>query len=213
MIAVLAGGTGLVGGECLRLLLEEPRYQRVLALTRRPLTVHHKLAQTAADFPDLAGLSPEIAGGDVFCCLGTTIGKAGSPEAFRRVDRDFPVALARKCAALGARRFLLVSSLGADPDSRLLYSRVKGECERDVAALPFEAVVLLRPALLLGRRAESRPAEAFAQAVLPALSSALVGPLRRYRPVEASAVARAMLRLAGEALSGVRVVESDELLS
>lgn len=206
MIALLAGATGLVGGECLRRLLAEPRYAKVFAPTRRPLPEHPKLVQLPAEFD--AELPAELAGGDVFCCLGTTIRKAGSQDAFRRVDHGIILALARRALGSGARQFLLVSSIGADPASGVFYSRVKGEVERDVAALPFRSVAILRPSLLLGARAESRPGEALAQAAAPLLSLLLAGPLKGYRPIEAAVVARALLRAALEAVPGVRVLES-----
>ena len=210
-MALVAGATGLVGGECLSRLLADARYGRVWALARRPLPEHPRLTTLPADYESLAPLPLELEGGDVFCCLGTTIGKAGSAEAFRRVDYDYVLALARRAAERRARTFLLVSSSGANAGSRLLYPRVKGEAERDVAALPFRSVRLLRPSLLLGKRAESRPAEALGRAMAPLLSRLMIGPLKKYRPIEADVVARAMLRLAAEPTPGVVVIESDEL--
>lgn len=211
--ALLLGATGLVGGECLSLLLEEPRYATVFAPSRRPLGAHPKLVGQSVDFETPPVLPAELAGGDVFCCLGTTIAKAGSPASFRRVDYDYVLALARRASERGMRQFVLVSSLGADPRSKLLYPRVKGEAERDIAALPFESVHLLRPSLLLGKRGESRPAEAAVQALAPLLSWVLVGPLRKYRPIGAVVVAKAMLRLAAQAAPGVQIIESDRLLT
>ncbi|MBI4346199.1 MAG: oxidoreductase [Elusimicrobia bacterium] len=207
--ALLAGATGLVGGECLRLLLESPAYSRVYAPARRALPPHPKLSALPAELA--APLPLDLAGGHVFCALGTTYRKAGSAEAFRAVDYGLVLALARAAADRGAARFLLVSSSGADAASRFLYPRVKGEAERAVAVLPFEAVSILRPSLLLGPRAEPRPAEAVGRALAPLLALLLVGPLRRWRPIEASVVARAMLTLAAADDRGARIVESDEL--
>jgi uncharacterized protein YbjT (DUF2867 family) len=122
---------------------------------------------------------------------------------------DYPRTVAEAAARNGAERFLLVSAMGADASSSIFYNRVKGEAEDAVRTLPFKEVAILRPSLLLGERAEQRPAEALAQRFAPRLSPLLRGPLRKYRPVEAATVARAMVRLAKAGRRGVRVVESD----
>lgn len=210
--AVLLGATGLVGGHCLELLLADAAYARVRVVGRRALPREDaKLEQRVVDFDRLEEQADAFAADDVFCCLGTTIRAAGSQEAFRRVDHDYPLAAARLASARGAKRFLLVTAMGADPGSRIFYNRVKGEVERDVSALPFEGVALLRPSLILGDRADRRPAEALAQRLAPALSPLLLGPLRKYRAIDATAIARAMVRLAKEGVRGVRPVESDAL--
>jgi uncharacterized protein YbjT (DUF2867 family) len=210
--ALVLGATGLVGGLCLELLLADPAWSRVTVVARRPSgRSHPRLAEVVAGFERLEEHADAFAVDDVFCCLGTTIRKAGSQEAFLRVDHDFPVAAARLASARGARRFLLVTALGADAGSRVFYNRVKGEVERDVSAIPFEGVALLRPSLILGDRAERRTAETLAQRLAPLAAPLLVGPLRRYRAVDARAVARAMVRLASDGFRGVRVVENDEI--
>jgi len=210
--ALVLGATGLVGGHCLELLLGDPAWSRVNVVARRPSgRTHPRLTEVVADFERLEAHAEAFAVDAVFCCLGTTIRKAGSQEAFLRVDHDYPVAAARLASARGARRFLLVTALGADAGSRVFYNRVKGEVERDVSALPFEGVALLRPSLILGDRAERRTAEALAQRLAPLAAPLLVGPLRKYRAIDATAVARAMVGLAREGFRGVRVVENDEI--
>ncbi len=208
--ALLLGATGLVGGHVLALLLDDPAYGGVLVLGRRAVPREHpKLRQETVDFDRLRDFSGVVRAQDVFCCLGTTIRAAGSREAFRRVDLDYPRTVAEAAARNGAERFLLVSAMGADASSSIFYNRVKGEAEDAVRTLPFKEVAILRPSLLLGERAEQRPAEALAQRFAPRLSPLLRGPLRKYRPVEAATVARAMVRLAKAGRRGVRVVESD----
>jgi uncharacterized protein YbjT (DUF2867 family) len=210
--ALLLGATGLVGGNVLDLLLNDPAYGRVVVLGRRPVDRRHpRLEQHVAELGRLDEHAGHFAVDDVFCCLGTTIRAAGSQEAFRRVDHDYVVGAARVAAAAGARRYLLVTAAGADSGSRFFYNRVKGDAEAGVRAQPFQGVVILRPSLILGPRAERRAAEALAQRVAPALGALLIGPLRRYRAVEAKTVARAMVRLAKERPRGVRVVESEEI--
>lgn len=201
--ALIAGGSGLVGGCLLRLLLEAPEYSAVAAAARRPLGVSHpKLTEVGFPPGALAGPGPD----EVFCCLGTTLAKAGSREAFRGVDYELPLALARWAAKSGAKRFHLVTSLGADARSRVFYSRVKGEVEDAVAGAGVPSIAIYRPALLLGERTERRTAERLAQRALPLLAPFMVGPLRDYAPVRAEAVALAMLRVAREEPGGRRAV-------
>lgn len=210
--ALVLGATGLVGGLCLDLLLADPAWSRVTALVRRPSgRAHPRLTEVVADFERLDEHAGAFAVSDVFCCLGSTIRKAGSREVFYRVDHDYPVAAAGLASARGARRFLLVSSLGGDAGSRVFYNRVKGEVERDVSAVPFAGVAIFRPSLILGPRDERRAAEAIFQKVMPLASPLLVGPLRKYRAIRADTVARAMVRLAREGFRGVSVLESDEI--
>lgn len=209
--ALVLGATGLVGDHCLELLLEDDRYSRVRVLTRRPLTRRHrKLEVFQVDFEALEERPELFRVDDVFCCLGTTMARAGSEAAFRRVDHDYPVQAAELAVAEGADQFLLVSAIGADPQSSIFYNRVKGEVEVAVKRLPFRAVWVLRPSLLLGEREELRVGEKLASVVSRPLAPIMVGRLRRYRPVEARDVAAAMVRLAE--LDGTGgVVESDEI--
>ncbi|QRN95133.1 oxidoreductase [Archangium violaceum] len=207
--AVVAGASGLVGGSLLDTLLDSPRYREVLSLGRRPLSRQHpKLVQRTVDFARLAE-EPLPPVDDAFCCLGTTIKKAGSQEAFRAVDHDAVLAFARAAKQAGARRFLVVTALGANPRSRVFYNRVKGEVEEALKGLGFESLVILQPSLLLGERAESRPGERAA-----IVASRVLAPLLRplgSRPIEARTVARAMLALALDAPQGVRLAPSGEL--
>jgi uncharacterized protein YbjT (DUF2867 family) len=148
---------------------------------------------------------------DVFCCLGTTMKQAGSEAAFRQVDFIYVVSLAGLALGAGAKQFLLVSSLGASPTSRIFYSRVKGETEAAITALPFEGRQIFRPSILVGERRERRAGESFGAAVMRGTAFALLGPLRKYRPIAAATVAEAMVRVALRAPRGVNVYESDEI--
>jgi uncharacterized protein YbjT (DUF2867 family) len=203
----MAGATGLVGGHVLRRLLAHPSYSRVEVLVRRELPIRvPKLIQHIVDFEHLdAGLAD-----DVFCCLGTTIAKAGSQEAFRHVDHDYPLALARLGKAAGTQQFLMVSSLGADARSSVFYLRVKGETERDIAATGLPKVVFMRPSFLFGERLEQRTGERAAAFIGRMIAPLLVGPLRKYGPIHADDVAAAMLYAANH---DVRPgpIESDEI--
>lgn len=209
--ALLLGATGLVGGHCLELLLGSDRYRRVVVLGRRRLDRRlPRLEQHQVDFDRLAEHAALFRVDDVYCCLGTTIARAGSQEAFRRVDHDYVVEAARLASDAGAEQFLLVSALGADPGSRVFYNRVKGETEAAVKRFSFRALWILRPSLLLGERAEFRLGERIAAQASRLVQWLLVGRLRRYRPVPADDVAAAMLRLAAAEGTG-GVVESEEI--
>jgi len=208
--ALLAGATGLVGSHVLDELLADSTWSHVVTVGRRPTDRRHeKLEQRILDLSAIEAHGDLPHADDVFCCLGTTIKQAGSQDAFRRVDHDFVLGLARAGLRIGATQFLLVSAIGADPRARVFYSRVKGEVERAVRALPYRAVQIFRPGLLLGRRTEFRAGERIAMSLAPIAQPLLIGPLRRYRSIRASDVARAMVRIAREAPRGPNVWEYD----
>lgn len=214
--AVLVGATGLVGGRCLARLLDDVTWRRVRVVTRRPTGLRHeRLDEVVLDLaPErLAAAGDAFAGDDLFCCLGTTIKAAGSQAAFRRVDHALVVEVARLARQGGARRAALVSSVGADASSTTFYLRTKGEAERDVAALGFECLELLRPSFLVGERAEPRRGERLAIALSSALAGALVGPTRRYRPIEADTVAAAMVTALKRGTPGVHRREHAALVA
>lgn len=210
--ALLLGATGLVGGHCLDKLLADAVYGKVVALGRRPLPLEHeKLEQHTIDFARLAEFAPLLQTQDVFSCLGTTIRKAGTREAFREVDYTYQYEAARLAAQAGAEQLLLVSSMGADARSSIFYNRVKGELEDAVSKLPLRGVQIFRPSLLLGAREEFRRGERVSEYAMKTFSFLMVGPLEKYRPVQASAVASAMLNIAKEHPAGINVFESDRI--
>jgi uncharacterized protein YbjT (DUF2867 family) len=173
--------------------------------TRRTYEKQHpKLKAKTVDFDQLQELRVEA--DDVYCCLGTTIKQAGSREAFRRVDYDYVLALAKAAARDGAKRLLVVSSLGADPRSRVFYSRVKGEMEEAVGAAGVATTIFFRPALLSGPRAKYRLGERIGLVV-----GSVLGPLLgRYRPIHGDLVAAAMVRAAERGLPS-QVFESEKI--
>lgn len=208
---LLLGGTGLVGRECLRLLVADPEFSRVAALTRRPLPrapgdapLPRKVEEHLVDFDRLGEHEDALRADLVVCALGTTLRRAGSRERFREVDLGYPLEVARRAHALGAHHFLLVSALGASTRSRFFYNRVKGEVEEAISSVPFRAITITRPSLLLGEREEFRLGERVAEK----LSFLFPG---RYRPVKAADVAGALVQAAREDRPGKRVIESDEI--
>lgn len=204
--ALVAGATGLVGSALLRRLAASQEYRRIKLLGRRPPALETGKQQfIASDFGNLEALGAELAADDVYCCLGTTMRKAGSQAAFERVDYHMVVDLARAALKSGAKRFVVVSAAGASLKSPAFYSRVKARMEHAVSELPFEAVHILRPSLLLGTRQELRPAERLGQKLAPLLSLLMRGPLKKYRPIRAGDVAAAMITLALSPITGVHV--------
>ena len=205
-IALVAGATGLVGGLLLRRLASGTDYAEVRVIGRRPPAQEHgKFRFIASDYSDLAAHAASLAVDDVFCCLGTTLRIAGSRPAFERVDYHMVVDLARAARKAGAKKFLVVSAVGASERSAAFYSRVKGRMEAAVSALPFEAVHIVRPSLILGDRQQRRPAEDVAQRVAPLLSPLLLGPLKKYRAIDADDIAEALVTLARGPLKGAQV--------
>jgi uncharacterized protein YbjT (DUF2867 family) len=210
--ALLAGASGLVGGHLLQLLLGDDAYDQVTVLVRKPLTFRHsKLQECVVNFDQLDKYNDALRSDDAFCCLGTTIKVAGSQEAFQRVDFTYVAQIAALALKNGAEQFLMVSSLGANVNSRVFYSRVKGEVEEAVTKLPFKTVRIFRPSVLIGDRKESRSNEASAIAVMKLVSFALIGRLRRYRAIEANTVAKAMIFVAKQRNTGVAIFESERI--
>ena len=213
---LILGATGAVGREVLRLALQHPQVQQVLAPTRRPLPAHPKLHNPITDFarPEEALAEGALAGGAlaggvdaVVCALGTTIRLAGSQAAFAAVDRDLPIALGRAALRLGARSLALNSSLGASASGNF-YLRTKHQAEEGLRQLGFASYTVVRPSLIDAQRSESRPGERVGLWV-----SRVLGPLipRRYRPVAASAIARTLLQAALDAEPGQHTIESEHI--
>jgi len=210
--ALLLGANGLVGGHCLDLLLADPAYDQVQVFVRKFLPRQHaRLRQHIVDFAQLEKYAPFMRVKEVFCCLGTTIKKAGSPAAFRQVDFEYPVEIAKLAAQNGAEQFLLVTALGANPDSAIFYNRVKGEAEDAVRRLPFRAIHIFRPSLLVGNRAEFRWKEKIGVVVMKTVSFLMIGALQKYRAIAASAVAAAMIKAAKTEQAGIHIYESDKI--
>jgi uncharacterized protein YbjT (DUF2867 family) len=210
---VLAGASGLIGRAILDLLLAPGRSDRVAVLARRPLAPARSDPRLSVRTGELAALAGEVRGvRDVYVALGTTIKVAGSEAAFRAVDFDLVVGVARAARTAGARRLAVVSALGADARSRIFYNRVKGEAEDALKTLGYESLVIAQPSLLIGDRAAlgqpTRSGELFA--------ARFFGPVMawipaRIRPIAATTVAKAMVAALEQATPGTRVLSSAEM--
>lgn len=197
MKALVAGSTGLVGSHLVTLLTARPQVSTVRALVRRPTETNDSKLQTqVTNFDALNSLQLSETFDVAFCTLGTTIKKAKSKEAFAKVDLEYVVEFAKLAKRSGVRHFLVVSSLGANPTSPVFYSATKGKMEEALREIGFERLTIVRPSLLLGERNERRFGEDIAQRLAPFAKPFLFGTLKKYRPVEASSVARALFELA-----------------
>lgn len=206
---LILGATGLVGRSVLSQALADRSVTRVVAPTRKPLPSHARLLNPQPDFERLPSDADWWKVDAVVCALGTTIAKAGSREAFYRVDHDLPLRAAELALAQGARAYALNSALGADPLSKVFYSRTKGELERDLQKLGYPSLTLVRPGLIGGERDESRPAEQIGVTLSQWLRPLL--PLR-YRVVPAENIAHHLLLAALGARHGVHVVPSEAMV-
>lgn len=211
-VALIAGATGLVGNDLLELLLKSNYYTQVISLQRAQSTLSHpKLLTIQTDFSNLEELNiPTVS--DVFCCLGTTIKKAGSKEQFSNVDLEFPLALAHTAEKAGARHFLIITAMGADEKSLFFYNQVKGKVENAISALrALPRVSILRPSLLMGHRKEKRFGEGIGTAFAKLLNPLMIGSLQKYQGIEAADVAKAMYVLAVHTQeTGVHIYSSDQ---
>ncbi|WP_405154996.1 oxidoreductase [Paenibacillus sp. FSL K6-0108] len=209
--ALVIGATGLVGGLLVRSLLQNPAYGRVRVLVRRPLKWEHpKLEQHVVDWEQLTehkDLFRDI--DDLYCCLGTTIKKAGSQEKFRQVDFHYPVEAAKLAKEQGVSQMLVISSMGADAGSRVFYSRTKGEMEEALSAIGFRSLHIFRPSLILGDRKEKRLGEQLAARVMTFLDGWMKGRVDKYRAIQASTIARAMMNIAFVQTHGNHVYSND----
>jgi uncharacterized protein YbjT (DUF2867 family) len=206
---LLTGATGVVGEHVLRLALAEERFGSVVALTRRPLPAHPKLTNPLVDFTALPADADWWSVDGVISALGTTQRIAGSPAAFREVDYGYTLAVARLAHSRGATRFALTSSLGADAAVRSsFYLRTKGEIERDVGAIGFTSLTIVRPGLLGGARSERRLAEDVGKVALDLLGPILPARWRISRPER---VAEVLVEAIAAGRAGRHVIESDRL--
>ena len=208
---LIIGATGLVGGLIVRELLENPAYSEVKVLTRTSLGIRHpKLTEHVISWAELEQSAHVFEGvHDLYCALGTTIKKAGSQDRFRLVDLEYPLQAARLARQAGVVQMLAVSSAGANPRSRIFYSRTKGEAEEALAEVGLPALHLFRPSLILGERSDRRVGERAAAALMKLTSPIWNGRLSAYRAIPAAFIAKAMVRIALAGAGGVHVYPNE----
>jgi len=212
--ALVVGATSLVGKELVNVLIASDEYEKIIVWVRRPLGIHHrKLVEKQINFEIMDTYKIDESVEHLYCCLGTTIKRAGTQEAFKAVDFGFPLMLARKAKTAGILQFIIISAMGAAVNSMSFYSRTKGEMEEALKELDLQGLHIVRPSLLLGKREEFRMGEQMAAMLTSIVPFMFIGALRKYKPIPAKVVAYAMYRVANQEITGNHIYESDRLVA
>lgn len=210
--AIIVGSTGLTGSQLLKTLLSNDAYGKVISFVRKGSKISHpKLVQHVVDFDCPESYEELIEGNDMFCCLGTTIKKAGTEASFEKVDLLYPIQFARAAAVKGIKQYSIISVIGANSKSGNFYLRTKGKCEEELRKLPFQSISIFRPSLLLGNRKEFRPGEKLAEYGMKLFSIFFIGRLRKYKAISVKKVAYTMFWIAQQNTVGYHIYESDEI--
>ena len=210
--ALIIGSTGLIGSQLLELLLESKEYEKVITFVKRDSGIQNrKLKQHIIDFDKPETYQNLVIGDDFFCTIGTTIKKAGSQEAFRKVDFEYPKQFATIASQNKVNQFIIVSSLGANATSSNFYLKTKGEIQNFLKDCNFESVSIFQPSLLLGNRTEFRLGEKIGTFFMKLISFLLIGNLEKYKPIESKTVAKALFKIAQQNKKGFHVIKSDSI--
>ncbi|MFA9556430.1 NAD(P)H-binding protein [Evansella sp. AB-rgal1] len=213
--ALVAGATGLIGELLVLELIRSGQYNEIRIITRRQTKYHdeHLVLEYIIDFDKIDQYDHLFHNiDDVFVCLGTTMKKAKSKKQFMKVDYTYPIAIGKLGLENDVKQYVIVSSIGADRDSRFFYSKVKGKTEEKLISMMLPSIHIFRPSLLVGDRGEFRLGEKAAELVGRPFSLLLIGPLEKYKPVKGTYLAKAMCTVAQEDSSGVHIYESDQIL-
>jgi uncharacterized protein YbjT (DUF2867 family) len=209
MKVIVIGSTGLIGSELLKLLEKDPSFTKITALVRKKTNlVSSKVLEMEVDFGSLPAVLFEKQD-VVFCCLGTTIKKAGSKEAFRKVDYEYPLLTAKIAKEKGVEKFAIVTAMGSNPQSKIFYNNVKGDIENALKNINFGSLGIFRPSMLLGDRSEVRTGERIGQAIMKLFSWAIP---KNYKAIQAKSVAIAMVNFAKRKQKGNIIIENGEML-
>ena len=191
---IIAGASGLIGSELLKLLLSDRRIGEVLALVRSPLSLsHHKLQQISLNFDKLSDMKEKLVGDVLYCCLGTTRKKSPNPNDYRQVDFYYPLELGKIAQENKISQYHLISALGANSSSTLSYNRLKGETEQALKQISLHALHIYQPSLLIGNRTEYRALEKLSINLMAFVNPLLLGKFKKYRSIKAITVAKAMI--------------------
>lgn len=210
--ALVFGGTGLTGSELIQQLNQDDQYHEVVMFVRKEAKINMaKVREVVIDFDHLEKYVSFIQGDDLFICLGSTIAKAGSKEAFFKIDHDYVVQAAQIAASAGVKRAAVITAAGSNAKSLFFYPKVKGLVEAKLMKLGFDSLFILRPSLLLGPRREFRRGERLAVKFSEWMPGIYTGPFHKYRPVHASVVARAMIQLMRTEDKGSHIYESEDI--
>lgn len=210
--AIIIGATGLTGGILVKRLLNDQRYRKVVLISRTSLGKQHpKLEEHLVQMFQLHEYEDLFKGDELYCCIGTTKAKTPDEEQYRKIDFGIPVAAAELCKKQGINTFAVMSSMGADPKSKIFYSRLKGEMEEAIKSLKLTKTIIVRPSLISGDRSEKRLGEQFGKALMKLLNPLMLGPLKPYRSIAPEQIAKAMIWLANNPIDK-RIFQSNELI-
>lgn len=217
--ATIFGASGLTGSALTELLLNDAAFKSIKVVVRKLLNAHHeKLQQVVIDFSQLRDYPDLFSSDHIFCCLGTTMEKEkGNKETYKIVDKEYPVEIARNSAMHNCKSLHIMSSMGANPNSKIFYSKLKGEMQEEVIAewegkISHSALCIYQPGLLEGDRKEKRFGEGFGKIVMRILNPILIGDLRKYKSIQAKDVALVMMHNALHLNSGLHIIKNDALL-
>ncbi len=208
--AIVIGATGLIGSHILSLLLKDDRYKTIKVFHRRSTGINHpKLEEKIIDFDEMEDWRKSIQGDELFSALGTTIKKAGSKDIQYKIDYTYQYEVAKAAKENGIKKYLLVSSAGANHKSANFYSRIKGELDKDILELDFSQSFIFRPSLLVGERTESRIGEKIGFIILQPLSK--LPFIKKYKPIKGETVAKAMIHIANSKENKNQIFELDNI--
>lgn len=208
--AIILGATGLTGSTLLHKLLDDDRYSKIKLFSRAPIGIKNdKIEEHIIDLLELEHYRTEFTAEEVHCCIGTTQAKTPREETYHKIDYGIPVSAAKLARKNRIPAFLVISALGADPDSRFFYNRTKGEMERDVLEQKIPETYIFQPSLIAGKRDEKRPFEAAWKAVMKVGDHFLVGPLKKYRSIHPNTIADAMIYVANNKYAASRIASRE----
>jgi uncharacterized protein YbjT (DUF2867 family) len=209
--AILLGATGLTGGILLNKLLKNPRYEKIILFSRSSVKIKSiKIEEHLVNLFQLEKYKEQFKADQVFCCIGTTISKTPNKETYRNIDYGIPVTAAKLCKENGISTFLVISSVGANPESGMFYTKIKGEMQRDVLAQKVEKTYIFQPSLITGDRKENRFIENFAKQAMKIMNYALIGSLKKYQSITPESIASAMIIVSNNGYEKI-VIESNEI--
>ncbi|SHJ49664.1 NAD-dependent epimerase/dehydratase family protein [Aquimarina spongiae] len=209
--AIILGATGLTGGILLQLLIEDPRYSKIILFSRKATGISHpKVEEHIVDLLILSDHQDKFIADEVFCCIGTTKAKTPDKNLYHKIDYGIPVSVAQLCKANNIPTYIVVSALGANPNSSVFYNRTKGEMERDVLQCQIPKTHLLQPSLIGGQRTEKRPGEYFFKQLMKVINPLLIGGLKKYQTIVPETIVLAMIWLANHEFAD-RIIISDHI--
>ncbi len=211
--AIIIGATGLTGNLLLQNLLKDSRYEQIKLFSRRSIGIKHsKIIEKTGDLIELDTFKNDFIADEVYCCIGTTAKKTPDKKIYRKIDFGIPVIAAKLCKDNNIDTFLVISSLGANSESTVFYSKTKGEMEYAVLKEKIPNTYILRPSIILGLREESRLGENIGKGFLKTFQFLFFGGLKKYKPIEARTIVKAMILLANtKPKTKISIIESDKI--